>query len=53
MYFLTISEAAEYVGVSTRTIRRWVAAGRLRAYRLAGCRLLFRVEDLDGLAEQI
>jgi excisionase family DNA binding protein len=29
---LTITEAADTVGVSTRTVRRWVAAGLLVAY---------------------
>jgi excisionase family DNA binding protein len=29
---LTVAEAAELVGVSTRTVRRWVAAGLLVAH---------------------
>jgi excisionase family DNA binding protein len=31
--YLTISEAAEYLGVSTQTLRRWDASGKLRPVR--------------------
>lgn len=42
----TVNDAAEYVGVHPKTIRRWIAQGRLTAYA-AGPRLI-RV-DLDEL----
>lgn len=53
--YLTSEQAAERTGKSRRTIRRWVAAGRLRpAVRLGepptGA-LLFRPEDVDAAAE--
>ncbi len=35
----TLAEAAHRTHVSTRTLRRWIAQGRLEAYR-AGPRLL-------------
>ena len=37
--FGTIKDAAILYGVSTKTVRRWVAAGRLDAYRM-GDRLI-------------
>jgi excisionase family DNA binding protein len=37
--FVTIADAAAYLGVTTRTIRAMVADGRLRAYR-SGKRLI-------------
>lgn len=42
-----ISAAAQYAGVSTRTLRRYISAGRLTGYRV-GPRLI-RV-DADELA---
>jgi len=30
----TVREAANYCGVSTTSIRRWIASGRLEAYRV-------------------
>ena len=40
----SVDEAAEYLGVHAKTVRRWIAQGRLTAYA-AGPRLI-RV-DLD------
>lgn len=31
--FISIQDAAEMVGVSTKTIRRWIAHGKLTAHR--------------------
>jgi len=41
---LSVEQAAEEAGVSTRTFRRWIAAGRVEAFRI-GPRLI-RV-DMD------
>jgi excisionase family DNA binding protein len=41
----SIGEAAAYLGVSTKTIRRWIASGDLSAYR-AGPRLI-RVDHAE------
>ena len=47
--WLTIEEAAAYLRVSDRTIRRALAAGDVKAYRVGGRRdLRFRREDLDA-----
>lgn len=45
----TITEAATYLGCSTRTIRRYIADGRIKAFRV-GARMI-RVDraELDGL----
>ena len=49
----SISEAADYLGVSTKTIRRYIASGRLTGYR-AGPRLI-RVDlnELDAVLRPI
>jgi excisionase family DNA binding protein len=50
---LSISEAAEYASVSEKTIRRYIAAGRLAGYR-AGPRLIrVRLDDLDAVLRLI
>ena len=52
--FLRISEAAEYLGVSSKTLRNWVNAGKIMAHRhpVNGYRL-FRQQDLDELLKQV
>jgi len=45
--YASLEHAGQYLGASTRTIRRMIARGDLAGYRIAGSRLL-RV-DLDEL----
>jgi excisionase family DNA binding protein len=46
--YLTIGDAADYVGVSAATLRRWDAAGKLTAVRRPGSNYRFyRVADLE------
>jgi excisionase family DNA binding protein len=46
--WVDVEGAARYAAVSATTIRRAAAGGELRAYRIAGGRLLrFRVDDVD------
>lgn len=45
MNYLSIAQTADQVGVCTKTVRRWIAAGDLSARR-AGPRLL-RVAQAD------
>lgn len=47
------AEAAEYLGVTDRTLRRYVASGDLPAYRLGPRLLRFRQSDLDALMRPI
>ena len=42
--FYTIAQVAEFVEVSTRTVRRWIAEGLLVAHRING---LVRISDAD------
>lgn len=50
MTWLTMQEAAARTGYSTRTLERYVSAGKLTAYRTRhGARLRFRSDDLDAL----
>ena len=46
--YLTIAQAAAYVGVSAATLRRWDAAGRLTAARRPGSQYrYYRIADLE------
>ncbi len=45
----SIDEAAEYLSVNPRTIRRRIAEGEIPAYRIAGTRTIrIRLEDLEA-----
>lgn len=49
----SLAQAAQRVGVSTRTIRRWIASGHLAGYR-AGPRLMrVNPDDVDRLLRRI
>ncbi len=52
--YLTIKEAAEYLGVSQNTLRNWGREGKIRERRhpVNGYRL-FSKADLDTLLEQV
>ncbi|WP_072751694.1 helix-turn-helix domain-containing protein [Rhodococcus maanshanensis] len=43
----TIAEAAETLSVSTRTIRRYIAAGRFTAYRVGPRLIRVDLSELD------
>lgn len=45
---LTVSQAAELLGVSTKTIRRWETEGRIKSIRTEGGHRRFTVTDLIG-----
>ena len=47
--WLSIDEAADYLGVSPRTLERRIASGRIRSSEIGRRRLLNR-DDLDALA---
>jgi excisionase family DNA binding protein len=52
--YLRISQAAEYLGVSSNTLRNWENAGKLLAYRhpLNKYRL-FKKAELDALLRKV
>jgi excisionase family DNA binding protein len=48
--WITIEQAAEQLGVSRRSIRRYIADGLLPAYRVAGDHLIrIAQDDLDQM----
>ena len=50
----SVQEAAELLGLSVSTIRRYIRDGRLPAYRVAGERLLrIRRDDLGALLSPV
>lgn len=50
---LSQKEAADYYGVSEFTIRRWIAAGSLPAYRIGKSTIRIKADDLVALARRI
>ncbi|MDH3049747.1 helix-turn-helix domain-containing protein [Gordonia alkanivorans] len=50
---ISISQAAAHLGVSTRTIRRWITAGELPATRIGPKLLRIHTEDLERLGKPI
>jgi excisionase family DNA binding protein len=51
--YASISEAAEYVGVHSKTIRRHIAAGRLTGYHLGSRLIRVDLDQLDQLMSPI
>lgn len=47
--YLTVDEAAEFAGVSTRTIRRWISAGVLPAKRMGPHFVRIGINDLRSV----
>lgn len=45
----TLQSAADRLAVDTRTLRRWIAAGRLEAYRTGPRLLRLDVDEVDAL----
>lgn len=50
---LTITETAQRLSVSTKTVRRWIKGGRLRAVRLGPSLIRVKATELDTFAEPI
>ncbi|HID85803.1 MAG TPA: DNA-binding protein [Anaerolineae bacterium] len=51
---LSVREAADFLGLSVSTIRRYIRDGRLPAYRVAGERLLrIKRSDLEALLDPV
>jgi len=49
---IRVGEAAELLGVSVDTLRRWTASGRLRVRRSAGGQRLVALADIRHLQEE-
>jgi excisionase family DNA binding protein len=50
---VSLADAAERVGVTTRTLRRWIAAGVLPASRVGPRLVRVSLDDLDALMRPI
>jgi excisionase family DNA binding protein len=50
--YITITEAAEYLQISDRTVRRLIADTELTGYRMGRSRRVIRV-DLNEIDEQL
>lgn len=52
--YLTIKEAAEFIGVSTATLRRWDKAGKLKAIKnpMNNYRL-YRKDELEAFLQRL
>lgn len=48
----SVGDTARYYQVSEKTIRRWIAYGRLPAYKV-GRQIRIRVEDAEQIARRI
>lgn len=51
--YLSLDQAAEVMSVSVKTIRRWIAAGTLPAYRCGKRAIRVKLEDLEATPRQI
>jgi len=52
--FMTVKEAAEFLGISNETLRRWDKKGKLKAYRHPVNRYrLYKKQDLENLLKQV
>ena len=51
--FASINAAAEYACVSTKTIRRYVAAGRLTGYRFGPRLIKINLSEVDALLSPV
>ncbi|MBA3718686.1 MAG: excisionase family DNA-binding protein [Nocardioidaceae bacterium] len=49
----SIAAASEYAGVHPRTIRRWIAAGWVTAYRMGPRLIRVDMDDIDSLHKRI
>ena len=50
---LTVSEAAEHLGVSIGTVRRWSNAGHIQSTRTPGGQRRFTSDQLDQFIESL
>jgi excisionase family DNA binding protein len=51
--FASVTDAATYANVSTKTIRRYIADGRLTGYRVGPRLVKVKLADLDALMRPI
>jgi len=52
-HYESVGEAADRVGVSTKTVRRWIASGQLAGYRMGPRLLRVDPDDVDAMLKII
>jgi excisionase family DNA binding protein len=50
---ISVEQAAAYLGLNIRSIRRYIADGRLPAYRVAGTSIRVDQADVDALIRPV
>jgi len=50
--YISIDDAASRLGVHSKTLRKWVAAGHVPAYRLGPKVLRIKLADLEAMVER-
>lgn len=53
LQWLTQAQAAQILGVCTRTIRRRISAGELPAYKIGHKAIRIKIADLDRISRRI
>lgn len=51
--YVSLKHGAAYLSITEQSLRRYIAAGRIPAYRLGSRSLRVRREDLDALLERV
>ncbi len=51
--YISVSECANYLGVTTKTVRRMIAAGQLSGYRIGPRLLRIPVAEVEALFRPI
>lgn len=46
--WVSLDEGAEYVGVTSRTIRQWITEGKIRGYRVNSRLIRIDLNELDA-----
>jgi excisionase family DNA binding protein len=46
--YISIADAATYLGLTTRTVRQMIADGRLRGYRSGSRIVRLRIDEIDA-----
>lgn len=51
--WLTVNDVCEHLGITDKTLRRYIAAGKVPAYRMGGRLLRFNASDINALMEPV
>lgn len=51
--WITAADARDRLNITDKTLRRYVATGKIPAYRMGGRLLRFKPEDIDALMEPV